>query len=70
MIEIAIADAKKNCDRDGATAIVSLNSGIQYQGTPEALPGNFVHMRLSHGGWVTIAQAEIAAVESKPKELF
>jgi hypothetical protein len=71
-LNLALADAANNCDREGATAIITLKSGVQYEGKldREKLDTGTAHMTLTHGGWVTIDKDEIAAVEAKPQEHF
>lgn len=71
-LDIALLDAATNCARDGAEAILTLHSGVQYQGElerKEVVIGT-VQMHLGGGGWVTIDRSQIAAVEARPKELF
>lgn len=71
-IGLALADAANNCNREGATAIVTLKSGVQHEGKldREKLNTGTVHMTLTHGGWVSIDKDEIASVEAKPQEHF
>lgn len=67
-IQLALADAAKNCSERGATAVITLKgSGIQYEGKlqRETIAAG-AHMELDHGGWVTIDPDEVAAVEAKP----
>lgn len=71
-ITLALADAANNCKRQDATAVITLKSGVQYEGKldREKLDTGTAHMELNHGGWVTLDKDEIAAVEAKPKEHF
>lgn len=65
---LALADAARNCTRQGAKATITLCSGVQYTGKLErsAVDNGTAHLQLEHGGWVTIGEDEIAAVESRP----
>lgn len=67
-IDLALADAARNCEDKGAQARLTLKgSGVQYEGKlkrDRIIETVIVH--LDHGGWVTVARDEIAAVESKP----
>lgn len=65
---LALADAKNNCDRHGATATLTLRSGIQISGklNTGASDLNTAHIKKQDGGWATIVVDEIAAVETTP----
>ncbi|MDQ1584470.1 MAG: hypothetical protein QOF36_2524 [Microbacteriaceae bacterium] len=65
-IELALADAARNCKRESAKATVTLRSGVQITGSLEAQSGADLGTRLLHtdGGWVTVRVDEVAAVES------
>lgn len=68
MIDIAILDAARNCERDGATAVLTLRSGVKITGKLERIPtpsDNVAHIKTSMGGWATVRIEEIAAVESR-----
>lgn len=69
-IRIALADAATNCNRDGATATLTLKNGAQFAGglqKPDPHPEiQTVHVRKPDGGWVTILTREIVAVETTP----
>lgn len=65
-IRIALVDAANNCVREGATATITLRSGVQVTGKlqrNEANMDSYV-VRLPGGGWVVILIEEVAAVES------
>jgi hypothetical protein len=66
-IELALADAANNCERDGANATITLRGGVEITGKLEQRGGGgdlgTVHIR--HGdGWSTVLVSEIAAVSS------
>lgn len=63
-ISLALADAKKNGDRENARCRITLKSGIQYDGKINVNLGGTVNLYLDGDGWVTIDIDEIAAVES------
>jgi hypothetical protein len=68
-IELALSDAAKNCAEQGATAIVTLRSGAQLEGSLQRDSGADLgtrHFRTSLGGWITFCVEEVAAVEAKP----
>ena len=62
---IALADAATNCTRDGATAILTLRSGVQITGKLEKVGGADLGTRhlKTETGWATIATDEIVGVE-------
>lgn len=66
---ISLLDAAKNCQRDGAMAVLYLRgSGLRFEGKLEKLQSAgqpTVHMALPGGGWATIERDEIAAVETQ-----
>lgn len=69
-IALAMADAAFNCERSGAVAIVTLRSGVQLRGNLKRRSGadlGTFHMTFDDGGWATIAEDEIAAVEARPQ---
>jgi cytoskeletal protein CcmA (bactofilin family) len=68
-LRLSLYDAATNCARDGATAVITLKSGVQFEGalekqtTPDA---ETVHVKPRAGdGWATILVSEIAAVEAR-----
>lgn len=66
-IELALADAAKNCEEQRATAMVTLRSGRQLIGHLKRQSGADVgtrHIRTDAGGWATFLVEEVAAVES------
>jgi hypothetical protein len=66
-LAIALIDAANNCERDGASAILTLRSGREIGGKLSRLAGNrTVHVNLSDGGWSTVLVEEIAAVTAIP----
>jgi hypothetical protein len=68
MLNIALFDAATNCARDGATAIVTLRSGVQLEGKLERPYPNPTtgHLKTKDGGWITFCVEEVAAVEARP----
>ncbi len=65
---LALHGAANNCARDGATATLTLKSGVQVTGKLSKPPGEGVfsneeiaHVTTDHG-WATVVIAEIAAV--------
>jgi hypothetical protein len=64
-IQLALHDARNNCMRAGATATITLRSGVQYSGKLER-PEHAPILRKKDGGWVAIDTDEIAAVETTP----
>lgn len=67
-LRLSIFDAATNCARDGAVAVVTLRSGVQFEGKlerPGAAEEPTIHMKMDGGGWATIDFDEIAAIESK-----
>lgn len=66
-LALAIADARRNCERRGAVVILTLRSGVQFQGRfgSDIGPAD-VHIQKPDGGWVTVLTDEIAAVEVVP----
>ena len=66
-INLALADCANNCLRDGATAIISLKSGVVLVGQLERVGGTDLgtrHMK-TPTGWITFLAEEVAAVEAK-----
>lgn len=66
-IELALADAANNCNREGALATITLRSGREVTGRLEQKSGADLGTRIVHkrsGGWTTVRVEEIAAVES------
>jgi hypothetical protein len=66
-IELALADAAKNCNEQGASATLTLRSGVQIVGKLERESGADLgtrHVHHRHGGWTTVRVEEVAAVES------
>jgi hypothetical protein len=68
---LALFDAAKNCDREGAGAIITLKSGRQLAGRLKHESGGFtaggtgqLHTPSPSDGWITFAVDEVAAVES------
>lgn len=67
-IDLAIADAARNCRDSGVVAVVTLKSGVQYEGDLIGRRNTDLdssNMRLPGGGWVTFLHDEVAAVESR-----
>jgi hypothetical protein len=64
-MNLALHDAATNCARDGATAILTLRSGVQITGGLEKLGGADLGTRhvKTETGWATITTDEIVAVE-------
>lgn len=65
---IALIDAATNCSRDGATATVTLKSGVRISGKlqrPTMADPPDAHIQKDDGGWATIDTNEIAAVETQ-----
>lgn len=70
-IDLALADAANNCARQGATAVVTLRSGIQLEGQLERASGADLgtgHLKTG-GGWATFRVEEVAAVEARKREI-
>lgn len=68
MIWITLSDAATNCARDGATAVLTLRSGVQFEGKLKKAPAAFpttAHMEHDDGGWTTLLVAELVAVTTK-----
>lgn len=67
-INLALVDAANNCVRVHAKAVITLHSGIQYEGEleREKVDMGTVSVNTKKGGWVVIDKEQIAAVESKP----
>lgn len=66
-IELALADAAKNCEERRATAVVVLRSGVKLVGhlkQVSAADQGTRHMRTDTGGWATFLVEEVAAVEA------
>lgn len=66
MINLSLHDAATNCSRDGATAILTLRSGVQLSGKlerPSADPLS-AHIKTATG-WITVLVEEIVAVEAR-----
>ena len=61
-LQIAIADAARNCARDGATATLTLRSGATFSGKFLACGSSTVHIQTTTG-WATLLLDELAAVE-------
>lgn len=66
-ILLALADAANNCTREGATAVVTLKSGVQLVGKLQRETGADLGTRHIHidEGWATFLSEEVAAVESR-----
>jgi hypothetical protein len=66
-ITLALADAANNCVREGAEAVVTMKSGVQYIGTLKPKSGAALgtyHMEIGQG-WATFLTDEVAGVESR-----
>ncbi len=70
MTELAIAllDAASNCQREGATVVLTLRSGREIKGKLERWqPGaTTAHVETNDGGWSTVRIDEIAAISAVP----
>lgn len=67
-INLALADAAVNCSKEGATAVITLRSGVQLVGKLERQNTADLgtrHMRTDSGGWITFATDEVVAVEAR-----
>lgn len=67
-MNLALADARKNCREHYAIATVTLRSGVQIDGRIEGMEPAFpieetVHMKTDHGGWATLLSSEVVAVQ-------
>jgi hypothetical protein len=72
-LTLALADAANNCMRDGATATITLNSGVQLVGklnTQKGVDMGSRHMETEGGGWITFLVSETAAVGVEPRQRF
>jgi hypothetical protein len=68
-IELALADAATNCAKQGATAVITLRSGVQIEGKLKRNTGADLgtrHLETATGGWATFRVEEIAAVQARP----
>jgi len=67
-LAIALIDAATNCERDGASALLTLRSGREISGKLDKRVGGSltVHVKLSDGGWSAVLVDEIAAVTAVP----
>lgn len=66
-LSLALADAAANCTRENATATITLKSGVQVSGKLQRpRPAGEVHLKKDDGGWATILEDEVAAVETTP----
>lgn len=68
-IGLALADAASNCARYGATATLTLRSGVRITGElkrENSTYGITVRLRKPDGGWATVDTDEIVAVEVSP----
>lgn len=67
-IELALADAARNCALRGATTAVTLRNGVRLVGKLErenAITDTRM-MRTPDGGWLTFLTEEVVVVESRP----
>jgi hypothetical protein len=64
-IELALVDAATNCNRDGATALLTLRSGAVIVGRLRRGRGVDTVMLDTPTGWVTVDVREIVAVEAR-----
>lgn len=69
-IQLALVDAANNCARQNARVVITIRSGVQFEGTLEKSNAGFhtmssVMLYTKIGGWVAVALDEIVAVESK-----
>lgn len=63
-INLALHDAATNCIRDGATATLTLRSGVQIIGKLEKSNlRDTAHLKTDRDGWATVLAEEIVAVE-------
>lgn len=67
-LRLALLDAATNCQRVGATATLTLKSGVQLTGKLQrSRAGDLLaHIRRQDGGWASALVEEIAAVEVRP----
>lgn len=66
-IRLALVDAAKNCAERGATATITLKSGVQFKGKLQRASAitDTHELRIDSGlGWVTFLVSEVAAVEA------
>lgn len=63
-IDIALADARNNCVRDGAKCTVILRSGVRVVGRLKNTDPSTAHFETIGGGWATVDRDEIVVVES------
>lgn len=72
-LTIALADAANNCMREGATATITLKSGVQLVGklnTQKGVDMGSRNIETEGGGWVTFLVSETAAVGAEPRQRF
>lgn len=70
-IRLALIDAANNCVREGATAVVTLRSGVQHEGKLNRAGVDMGTEQIeTDGGWITIDRDEIASVEARPQARF
>ena len=67
-LALALLDAANNCERDGASAILTLRSGREIKGKLSApAQPHTAHVALGDGGWATVLVEEIVAVTVTPR---
>lgn len=64
-MKLALHDAANNCVRDGATAILTLRSGVVVKGDLQKPTGTDSVLLRTPDGWVTVLIEEIAAIEAR-----
>lgn len=70
-IRLALADAANNCAQEGATAVLTLRSGIQHEGMLNKVEVDTGTEQIETlNGWITIDRDEIASVESRSQAKF
>lgn len=66
-IQLALADAARNCVRENAKVVLTLRSGVQIKGKLQQSRVSDLgthYVDTPSGGWVAVLDEEIAAVES------
>lgn len=72
-LTLALADAANNCMQQGATATITLKSGVQLVGklnTQKGVDMGSRHIETESGGWITFLVSEAASVGVEPRQRF
>jgi hypothetical protein len=72
-LTLALADAANNCMQQGATATITLKSGVQLVGklnTQKGVDMGSRHIETEGGGWITFLVSEAASVGVEPRQRF